>query len=117
MPTDTPPPFATAGGEDPSSFARELVGEAAAGYTRARKATIAGVAPARGDVSCAHAADLLRAAVVAYAKALRVAGVPPERAVVEVTSAIDAELKLDALDRRACVGTAVRWAIKAYDDA
>jgi hypothetical protein len=36
---------------------------------------------------------------------------------VEVRAAVDAALRLDELERRACVGSAVRWATKAYYDA
>ena len=117
MPTDSRTPFATPDGEHPSGLARELVSEAAAAYGRVRKATIAGVAAAGSGAAAASAHDALRAAVVAYAKALCSAGVPAERAVVGVTSAVEAALALDELERRACVGSAVRWAITAYNDA
>jgi hypothetical protein len=116
MPADPSTPFATPGGEDPSALARELVSEAAADYTRVRQATIAGVAPA-GSGAAAAAHNALRAAVVAYAKALCSIGAPAERAVVEVMSAVEAALPLDELERRACVGSAVRWAITAYNNA
>ncbi len=117
MPTDSRTPFATPDGEHPSALARELVSEAAADYGRVRKATIAGVAPVGSGAAAASAHDTLRAAVVAYAKALCSTGVPAERAVVGVTSAVEAALALDELERRACVGSAVRWAITAYNDA
>jgi hypothetical protein len=112
MPSDRPPR-----GEDPSAFARELVAEAAAVYGRARAAVIAGVRPVGDAPSAATAQQTLRATVVAYARALRAAGAAPERVVIEVKSTVDAALKLNELDRRACVGSAVRWAIKAYYDA
>jgi hypothetical protein len=117
MPADPWTPFATPGGEDPSALARELVSEAAADYTRVRQATIAGVAPVGSGAAAAAAHNALRAAVVAYAKALCSIGAPAERAVVEVTSAVEAALPLDELERRACVGSAVRWAITAYNNA
>ena len=116
MPTDSRTPFATPDGEHPTALARELVSEAAADYGRVRQATIAGVAPV-GSGAAAAAHNTLRAAVVAYAKALCSTGVPAERAVVGVTSAVEAALALDEVERRACVGSAVRWAITAYNDA
>jgi hypothetical protein len=107
----------TPGGEQPSAFARELVGEAAADYGRARAAVLAGVVPVSVRASALEAHDALRAAVIDYARTLRATGVPPERAVDEVKSAVEAALRLDARERRACVGSAVRWAIEGYHNA
>jgi hypothetical protein len=117
MPADPPTPSATPGGEHPSALARELVSQAAADYGRVRKAMLGRVAPLGSGAAAAAAHKALHAAVVAYAKALRSTGVPPEHAVAQVTSAVDAALALDELERRACVGSAVRWAIQAYNDA
>jgi hypothetical protein len=113
MPSDaTPRPPAR--GEDPRDLARELVSAAAAEYGRVRAATIRGVSAGLGaSVSEAH--TVLRAAVIAYAKALRDAGVPAEGAVIEVKSAVEAALRLDDLERRACVGSAIRWTIDTYN--
>ena len=117
MPSDTPSPAVTRRGEDPRGFARELVGTAAADYARIRAAMIAGVAPQGIGASASAAQEMLRAAVVDYAKTLRATGAPPEGVLVEVRAAVDAALRLDELERRACVGSAVRWATKAYYDA
>jgi hypothetical protein len=117
MPSDAPSPSPTRHGEDPRGLARELVGVAAAEYGRIRAAMVAGVAPAGIGASVSAAHEMLRAAVVDYAKTLRTSGAPPERVVVDVKSAVDAALSLDELERRACVGSAVRWATKAYYDA
>ena len=111
MPSDTP-----SGGEDPRAFARELVDAAAADYARARKAIIAGVRPVDEAPSAAMAHETLRATVVAYAKALRAAGAPAERVVLEVNSAVDGPLTLDEWERRVCVESAARWAMTAYHD-
>ena len=90
------------------------MGTAAADYARIRATLIAGVAPAGIGASASAAHEMLRAAVVDYAKTLRATGAPPEGVLVEVKTAVDAALPLDKLERRACVGSAVRWATKAY---
>jgi hypothetical protein len=114
MPSDAPSRPVTRRGEDPRGLARELVSEAAADYGRVRKAMLRRVAPEGIGASASAAHEMLHAAVVDYAKILRATGAPPEGVLVEVQSAVDAALRLDELERRACVGSAVRWATEAY---
>jgi hypothetical protein len=58
----------------------------------------------------------LRAAVTAYVRYLRVDGVPPERMLVLVKSAIReaAPPELDAHEARDLVEDVVRWSVEAY---